>query len=285
MKHRRSFWVYTGTVILLAAPAFGQGKGQGKGGGGGGAVGGVTGGGNSTVSRPTNNSKGGGKGAPGKGVGSGDGVLKANENSALNTRLQPLLPSNTTVSAAAAGFANQGQFLSAVHAAHNLNIPFDQLKSEVTGSNSTSLGAAIQKLRPSLPGDAVKENVKLAQRQAERDVQQAQSGGKPDKLASGIAADSRLATRLTDLLPPGTTLADAATGFKNQGQFIAALQASKNLGIPFADLKDRMTAGQSLGDSIQALKPSMSEAEAAASAKAAEDQSSRLRAEAQASAK
>jgi len=30
-------------------------------------------------------------------------------------------------------------------------------------------------------------------------------------------------------------------GFKNQGQFIAALHVSQNLGIPFADLKTAMT--------------------------------------------
>src|SRR6185436_10792187 len=33
----------------------------------------------------------------------------------------------------------------------------------------------------------------------------------------------------------------ASLGFKNQGQFIAALHVSRNLGIPFADLKTAMT--------------------------------------------
>jgi hypothetical protein len=298
--------VYAGIVALLATPVFGQGQGKGGGVGvGGGVVGGVTGAANGvgrgvtgtvnsttngaangTLSGPADNSKGGGNGPAGRGLGgSVDGVLNANQNAALATRLEPLLPPNTTVPAAAAGFENQGRFLSAVHVAHNLNIPFDQVKAQVTGENSTSLGAAIQKLRPEIPGKVIKDNVKLAERQAERDVQQAQAVGKPDKVASSIAADSRLAARLTSMLPPGTTLIDAASGFKNQGQFIAALQVSKNLNIPFADLKDRMTAGQSLGQSIQALNPSLTEAEAKASAKAAEAQSNTIRAEASADAK
>ncbi len=37
------------------------------------------------------------------------------------------------------------------------------------------------------------------------------------------------------------SLNQASKGFKNQGQFIAALHVSQNLGIPFADLKTAMT--------------------------------------------
>ena len=43
------------------------------------------------------------------------------------------------------------------------------------------------------------------------------------------------------MLPTGMTLDQASLGFKNQGQFIAALHVSRNLGIPFADLKTAMT--------------------------------------------
>jgi hypothetical protein len=42
-------------------------------------------------------------------------------------------------------------------------------------------------------------------------------------------------------LPLGTTIQDVAGGFKNWGQFVAAVHVSNNLGIPFADLKARMT--------------------------------------------
>lgn len=58
------------------------------------------------------------------------------------------------------------------------------------------------------------------------------------------------------MLPPGTTLQQAASGFRNQGQFIAALHVSRNVGIPFADLKAQMVTGNlSLGQAIQKLRP------------------------------
>ena len=202
-------------------------------------------------------------GARGQGRGLGESVGGAGNitnNAALSSRVQTLLPSGESISNAAAGFEDQGQFIAAAHAAHNLNIPFDQLKAQMTGKDQSSLGKAIQKLRPDLDGKDVKENVKLAGQQSSRDIAQASAKGK-DRVATSIASDSKLAARLTGLLPPGTTLTQAAAGFKNQGQFIAALEASKNLGIPFADLQDRVTAGESLGAAIHGLKPAMATAD------------------------
>ena len=67
---------------------------------------------------------------------------------------------------------------------------------------------------------------------------------KPDQLA-----------RITPMLPAGMTLDQATTGFRNQGQFIAALNASKNQGVPFADLQKAMTVdGLSLGQAVRSLK-------------------------------
>jgi len=61
------------------------------------------------------------------------------------------------------------------------------------------------------------------------------------------------------MLPPGMTVNQASKGFKNQGQFIAALHVSENTGIPFRDLKTDMTRKHlSLGQSIQDLKKSAS---------------------------
>jgi hypothetical protein len=62
--------------------------------------------------------------------------------------------------------------------------------------------------------------------------------------------------RLRLLLPPGTDVTLASTGFKNQGQFVAAVHVSRNLGIPFIDLRARMVdSGMSLGQAIQSLRP------------------------------
>jgi hypothetical protein len=93
-------------------------------------------------------------------------------------------------------------------------------------------------------------------------------------IAAKIASKPNLSAKLTGMLPidPVTgvrmTLDKASLGFKNQGQFIAALHVSQNLGIPFTELKSHMVtvtpgvAGQpstatqtgSLGQAIQASK-------------------------------
>lgn len=48
-----------------------------------------------------------------------------------------------------------------------------------------------------------------------------------------------------------------ASGFKNFGQFVAAVHVSHNLGIPFPELQAKMTGSNavSLGKAIQELKP------------------------------
>lgn len=62
-------------------------------------------------------------------------------------------------------------------------------------------------------------------------------------------------TRLAALVPAGLTPEDACRGFKGLSECSAALHVAQNLNISFADLKDRVTSGQSLGTAIHALKP------------------------------
>src|SRR5215471_2995307 len=52
--------------------------------------------------------------------------------------------------------------------------------------------------------------------------------------------NTKLAGKLQSLLPTGTNLQNAAQGFKNLGQFVAAVHVSHNLGIPFDQLKAKM---------------------------------------------
>ena len=74
-------------------------------------------------------------------------------------------------------------------------------------------------------------------------------------IAAKISSHPQLSSRLTAMLPTGMTLNQASAGFKNQGQFIAALHVSKNLNIPFKDLRTQMvTDHKSLGQSIQKLR-------------------------------
>jgi hypothetical protein len=95
--------------------------------------------------------------------------------------------------------------------------------------------------------------------------------GHHGSIASKLARNPQLSAKLSALLPPGTDLATASAGFKNLGQFVAAVHVSKNLGIPFDQLKAKMTGPPplSLGKAITALDPS---ANAKASVKQAEQQ-------------
>jgi hypothetical protein len=69
-----------------------------------------------------------------------------------------------------------------------------------------------------------------------------------------LPRNPKLVAKLQGMLPAGLNVDQAATGFRNQGQFIAAVNVSR---IPFADLKTSMVNdGLSLGQSIQRLKPS-----------------------------
>ena len=81
-------------------------------------------------------------------------------------------------------------------------------------------------------------------------------------------------TKIESLLPEGASYETAASGFKNQGRFIAALHVSKNLNIPFDQLKATMLgldpatmqplAGampKSLGQAIHELRPDITESQ------------------------
>lgn len=91
---------------------------------------------------------------------------KLDGNPKLTAKLQGLLPAGTDLKAAAQGFKNFGQFVAAVHVSNNLGIPFDQLKTKMTGDNAESLGKAIKELKPD--ADATAE-AKKAEKQAKQD--------------------------------------------------------------------------------------------------------------------
>ena len=87
--------------------------------------------------------------------------------------------------------------------------------------------------------------------------------------AEHLSANPKLSTELTELFPAGTIVSDMAAGFKSLGDFVAAAHVSHNLGIPFEDLKARVTAGKNLGEAIHELRP---EANRKAEAKKAKKQ-------------
>jgi hypothetical protein len=90
------------------------------------------------------------------------------------------------------------------------------------------------------------------------------------QFSARIESDSAFKLRIENLLPANTDLLAAASGFKNRGQFIAALHVSNNLEISFDALKAKMTgvtttaAGEtiesepmSLGKAIHELRPTI----------------------------
>lgn len=83
------------------------------------------------------------------------------------------------------------------------------------------------------------------------------SSSKGSSVSDHLEDNTKLAGKLQSLLPAGTNLQQAAQGFKNLGQFVAAVHVSHNLGIPFDQLKAKMIGPpkESLGDAIHALKP------------------------------
>ncbi len=93
-------------------------------------------------------------------------------------------------------------------------------------------------------------------------------------VAQKLSTKSNLVQKANRVLPANTDLNLATAGFKNFGQFVAAVNVSQNLKIPFADLKLAMTGiplsgtsttgtggsttpatTLSLGQAIQKLKP------------------------------
>lgn len=71
-----------------------------------------------------------------------------------------------------------------------------------------------------------------------------------------LERNTKLASKLQSRLPAGTDVTAAAAGFRNLGQFVAAVNVSNNLGIPFAELKTRMVdQHMSLGQAIQDARP------------------------------
>lgn len=173
-------------------------------------------------------------------------------NPSLSTRLQPLLPAGTTLATASAGFQSQGQFVAALHVSRNLNIPFSQLKTRLTGNNPESLGQAIHDLRPALGRSTVKQDVRAAQRQAERDIDSA-------RLVSQLSANPALAARAQALLPSGTSLNTAAAGFASERQFLLAEHVAHDLNIPFSQLKAKITGTDPLPlkVAVSALRPDL----------------------------
>jgi hypothetical protein len=90
------------------------------------------------------------------------------ENANLSEKVQTLLPAGEKVQDAATGFNDLEEFVAAVHIAHNMNIPFNQLKGKI--KEGDSLDKALRKLNQSLSRKEIKSEVKKGKKQAKEDI-------------------------------------------------------------------------------------------------------------------
>lgn len=136
-------------------------------------------------------------------------------------------------------------------------------------------------------GTSVQANTSASAKGGERHSDAGEHAGAGANIVTRIDRNPELVSKIDAMLPSGTTLSSAAAGFKNEGQFMAALEASHNLGISFSDLKAKMTGSSdmSLGAAIHASKPSMTEREANEAAKKAERDAKKAMADAKADAR
>jgi hypothetical protein len=68
------------------------------------------------------------------------------DNAKLTSKIEEL--TGTSAQTACTGFKTLGDCVSAAHVSKNLDIPFDSLRSKITGSGAVSLGKAIHELKP-----------------------------------------------------------------------------------------------------------------------------------------
>jgi hypothetical protein len=104
-------------------------------------------------------------------------------NATLTARAQTLLPAGTNVQSAAVGFEDARQFLLVEHIAHDLNLSFNQLKTDVTGTNPMSLRQAISTLRPDLSSTTIATDLATARQEAKTDLQAAGISGRETVMA------------------------------------------------------------------------------------------------------
>lgn len=104
-------------------------------------------------------------------------TTRAVKNPKLESRLLVLLPAGSNIQDASQGFKNWGQFVAAVHVSNNLNIPFADLKTQMTGTNPVSLGQAIQSLKG---GTTTSETETFTRTKIKKEVKKAEDAANED---------------------------------------------------------------------------------------------------------
>ncbi len=145
-------------------------------------------------------------------------------------------------------------------------------KSSAPASKPAAASANVPKAKSN--SDVAPQHEAIAPKEAQ--VAPIDAHGKPVemKVANGFDRNPYLASVVKPLVPPRSTLTQTAMGFKNQRQFITVLHLSRNLVIPFDQIKIRVTGDHrmSLGDSLRDIRPSLGKSMAKDEVKKAEQQ-------------
>ena len=121
-------------------------------------------------------------------------------------------------------------------------------KTTVTAPKAKSTQAAKQTARQTKKADTrvSKADARAAKTTAKADARAARTTAKTETRATktetrATKLNPNQEAKLVARLPEGMTVQDAAKGFKNWGQFQAAVNASTNHNISFVELKSKMT--------------------------------------------
>lgn len=171
------------SMLALSVPVFAQHGGGRPAGVGAGSMGGPSGMGAGASGRPSDIGPGGPNGMGASNMGSPSLRSQAPSSVLSNQHLDSSLTNalgksgvsipGGNLQTACAGFKNLGQCVAAMHVAKNLNLNFNDLQSKMTGSNSVSLGKAIQELGG--PDVNAKSESKKANKQANQDINSVES--------------------------------------------------------------------------------------------------------------
>jgi hypothetical protein len=127
--------------------------------------------------------------------------------------------------------------------------------------------------RPSSPGSErgnSSDRSATAREEARKD--EAKKARQRD-VAKQVTDNPGLTSAVKKLFPEDTDVGAMADGFDSVGQFVSAVHVSRNLEIPWDDLKTRIvTDDASLGEAIHALKPELTSKEVKSETKKAEEQ-------------
>jgi hypothetical protein len=127
-------------------------------------------------------------------------------------------------------------------------------KSVAKGPTSTSATTAATSTRGKRSGDTARTATDTrTKKSSTRSTETA-----PSTTARALPKNQKLVERLRTLLKNNPDMNEAASGFRNQGQFVAAVHASANHGLSFNELKKRMVdKNMSLGQAMKDMRRSI----------------------------